>query len=233
MLVGLNTVVRTSNLMIYSFHIHQYIIRFINNLFQVHEHYMLAVYDISYKKNATSVNISRWVWKQFYSGYIEVSSFSSLTTKCKLKCAIILLHFPRSPHHKWGIYHIVGPAVLFSTLICPRSVLPAIASQLPSRHHLSICSRHDFFFSTGKGWWSVGDEFSWYNQNQCQFLSSKLYAIWTYFLTNPRNTLTKVFLVTMCRKMTIMGTPHYMILYRTRTEYKSEGSTLIQVYYLQ
>lgn len=30
-----------------------------------------------------------------------------------------------------------------------------------------------------------------------------------------------------------MGTPNYMILYRTRTDYKSERPTLIKVYYLQ
>ena len=37
--------------MIYSLHIYQYIIKFINNLFKVHEHYMLAAYDISWKKS--------------------------------------------------------------------------------------------------------------------------------------------------------------------------------------
>jgi hypothetical protein len=65
----------------------------------------------------------------------------------------------------------------------------------------------------------VGDEFSWYITIIIGFLASKLHDIWTYFLTNLCNTLIKVFLVTKCRKMTVMGIPNYMILYKTGTEY--------------
>jgi hypothetical protein len=33
--------------------------------------------------------------------------------------------------------------------------------------------------------------------------------------------------------MTVMGTPNYMIFYKKRKDYKSEGPTLIKVYDLQ
>lgn len=187
MWVGLNIVVRTSNLMIYSLHIHRYMIKFINNLFQVHGHYMLAVYDISWK-NATSVNIRRWVWKQFYSKHIEVSSFPSLTTKWKLKCAIILLHFHVVPTTSEAFI------TSWDRLFCSLLISVRVLCYQPSRYncHLAIIFQFAAAMISSSARGMDGNRWATNSPDiitiSVSFLSSKLYTIWTYFLTNPRNT---------------------------------------------
>jgi hypothetical protein len=77
------------------------------------------------------------------------------------------LVFLHSPRHNWGIYRIVGWAFLswYQSVSCASSsrviavcTSPSSLNMLPSR----------FSFSTGKGWWSFGDECPWHNRQKCR-----------------------------------------------------------------
>jgi len=73
---------------------------------------------------------------------------------------------------KWGIYHIVGRALLFPAVISPCPVSLAAACTTVSTSRLSSDSRAPrFYFSAGNGQWPISDEFPWFSQNQCRFFN--------------------------------------------------------------
>ena len=81
--------------------------------------------------------------KYIHNPCIWASYFLLLTRTFQILLCCRPTAFPHSPHHIWGIYHIKGPAFLFS-LISSCSVFSAIVSQLfLVCEHLQIFGRQD------------------------------------------------------------------------------------------
>ena len=82
--------------------------------------------------------------------------------------------FPRSPDHSWGIYYIVGRALLFPVDISPHPVISHNVTAVSTSIQSSNSWPPRFWFSARKRLQSLCDEYPWYTQDQGTFFSHEI-----------------------------------------------------------
>ena len=137
-------------------------------------------------KSIGKLRTSTWSENKFTQPILCSGFFTSSSNKIGSQLTVLLSYYISC--HKRIVCHVVGRVFLAHVFTSPSPVLIShrIITVPISPSSLNLQPPW-FFFSAGNGWWTLGDEFSWCKHNQF-FLASKLYAIWTYFLTKPRNT---------------------------------------------